>query len=150
MPPWEVKALFPEYSSQFTRAMKAREIIGGDVKLVGEGALYDFSWAGRWEGKTGEAGGPVKVVDVGGGLGQLLRDLLRDVEGLKGEECVLQDRREVIEEANSESEKEGDQGVLKGVTMMEHDFHQEQPVKGELFKKKKKKKREGEKRLLMT
>lgn len=109
--------------------MKAREIIGGDVKLVGEEAVYDFSWVGKWEEETGD-GGKAKVVDVGGGLGQLLRDLIRDVEGLKAEECVLQDRREVIEEAKREREKEGEQGVLTGVRILEHDFHEEQPVKG--------------------
>ncbi|KAK4164669.1 Demethylsterigmatocystin 6-O-methyltransferase [Cladorrhinum sp. PSN259] len=132
LPPWEVKALFPEYSVQFTRAMKAREMIGGDVKLVGQEALYDFTWVGKEEEIGDER--EVKVVDVGGGLGQLLRDLVKTVEGLEGEKCVLQDRKEVIEEAEKERERdgEGEGGMLKGVRMMEHDFHEVQPVKGAL------------------
>ncbi|KAK3994361.1 Demethylsterigmatocystin 6-O-methyltransferase [Cladorrhinum sp. PSN332] len=129
LPPWEVKALFPEYAGQFTRAMKAREIIGGDVKLVGEEALYDFSWVGRVHAQGKE----VKVVDVGGGLGQLLKDLVNSVDGLHGGECVLQDRKEVIEGAEREREEEGGGGgLLSGVRMMEHDFHRAQPVKGAL------------------
>jgi hypothetical protein len=54
----------------------------------------------------------------------LVREVVRDVEGLMAGQRVLQDRREVIEEARAE---EG----LEGVVMMEHDFHEEQPVKGE-------------------
>ncbi|KAK4221457.1 Demethylsterigmatocystin 6-O-methyltransferase [Podospora fimiseda] len=122
LPPWEVKALFPEYASQFTQAMKSREIIGGNVQLVGREAIYDFSWVGLIQ--TNKV-----VVDVGGGLGQLLRDLIKSVEGLEGKDCVLQDRKEVIDEA--EKEREGE-GLLKGVRMMEHDFHNVQPVKGAL------------------
>jgi hypothetical protein len=57
----------------------------------------------------------------------LVRDVLRDVEGVRPAQCVLQDRGEVIEEA-----KAAGRG-LEGVVLMEHDFHEEQPVKGEWY-----------------
>ncbi|KAK4153449.1 Demethylsterigmatocystin 6-O-methyltransferase [Chaetomidium leptoderma] len=136
LPPWEVKALYPDYARCFARSMRSRQMVGGDTVVVGEGALYDLSWVGREaaaeggdedEEGGGGGGGGVVVVDVGGGLGQLLKDVLRDVEGVRPGQCVLQDRREVIEEARAVGG-----GELDGVVMMEHDFHEEQPVKGAL------------------
>jgi hypothetical protein len=130
LPPWEVKALFPAYASAFARSMRSRQIVGGDTAVVGEGALYDFGWVGVKAGERGEEGdgaAAVVVVDVGGGLGQLVRDVLRDVEGVRPGQCVLQDRGEVIEEARAAGRG------LEGVVLMEHDFHEEQPVKGEWY-----------------
>lgn len=123
LPPWEVKALYPSYASAFAKSMKSRQVVGGDTPVAGPGALCDLSWVGVEARKVGE--GSAVVVDVGGGLGQLLKDVLRDVEGIRPGQCVLQDRKEVIEEART-----GDPGALEGVVMMEHDFHEEQPVKG--------------------
>ncbi|KAL2163833.1 hypothetical protein VTH06DRAFT_5892 [Thermothelomyces fergusii] len=124
--PWEVKALHPGYARAFARGMRAREMVGGDTVLVGPGALYDFAWVGAEARASGPAD-PV-VVDVGGGLGQLLRDVLASVDGVRPGQCVLQDRKEVIEEARRLMMGDG----LEGVVMMEHDFHTEQPVKGAL------------------
>ncbi|KAK0648183.1 S-adenosyl-L-methionine-dependent methyltransferase [Cercophora newfieldiana] len=123
LPPWEVKALYPEYAAQFARTMKSRQIVGGDMKLTGPAALYDFSWLAE-EAKGRGANEPV-VVDVGGGLGQLLRDLLAAVPGVSGRQCILQDRKEVLEEAAAVGD-----AVLDDVVMMEHDFHTKQPVRG--------------------
>ncbi|SPQ25679.1 99dfc218-e9b4-4e38-8bcb-293d008bcab3 [Thermothielavioides terrestris] len=132
LPPWEVKALHPAYAALFTRCMRAREIVAGDTAVVGPRAVYDFSWVGvqaQAQAQGVQQGPAPVVVDVGGGLGQLLRDLLRDVRGLQPGQCVLQDRREVIEEAREVARRDG---RLEGVRMMEHDFHEEQPVKGAL------------------
>ena len=133
LPPWEVKALYPAYASAFARSMRAREMAGGDTVCAGSRAVYDMAWVGvEARGMTGlageEGGSRVVVVDVGGGLGQLVRNVLRDVEGLMAGQCVVQDRREVVEEARA---GEG----LEGVVLMEHDFHEEQPVKGEYLLK---------------
>ncbi|KAL2127245.1 hypothetical protein VTI74DRAFT_11052 [Chaetomium olivicolor] len=129
LPPWEVKALDPVYASMFARSMQSRAIVGGDTRVCGgrEEGGYNLRWVGEEAKRLGE-GEEVVVVDVGGGLGQLLRDVVRDVEGVKAKQCVLQDRREVIEEAREKARESG----LEGVVMMEHDFHQEQPVKGAL------------------
>ncbi|KAK0624292.1 O-methyltransferase-domain-containing protein [Immersiella caudata] len=123
LPPWEVKALYPEYAAQFARTMKSRKIVGGDMKLVGPEALYDFSWLGE-EAKTRLTEQPV-AVDVGGGMGQLLKDVLTVILGVEASQCVLQDRKEVLEEAAAAGDP-----ALKDIVMMEHDFHEEQPVKG--------------------
>lgn len=56
----------------------------------------------------------------------MVREVLRGVEGVKPGQCVLQDRREVVEEVRRA-------GGLEGVRVMEHDFHEVQPVKGELL-----------------
>lgn len=110
--------------------MRAREMAGGNTVVVGPGALYDMAWVGVEAAAEAARGDGVSVapvvVDVGGGLGQLVREVVREVEGLGAGQCVLQDRREVIEEAR------GGEG-LEGVVMMAHDFHEEQPVKGEYF-----------------
>ncbi|KAK4140759.1 uncharacterized protein C8A04DRAFT_39668 [Dichotomopilus funicola] len=129
--PWEVKAEYPDYASAFARSMQSKEMVGGDTVLVGEEAVYDMAWVGEeakvfcnykpWENWT------PTLVDVGGGLGQLLQDVLRDVDGLRPEQCLLQDRREVIDKA-----KDNRDGVLAKVVMMEQDFHEEQPLKGGL------------------
>lgn len=66
------------------------------------------------------------MADVGGGLGRLVKDMVRDVDGLQPWQCLLQDRQEVIDEARSAQD-----AVLEKVVMMGHDFHREQPVTGE-------------------
>ncbi|KAK3320256.1 O-methyltransferase-domain-containing protein [Cercophora scortea] len=124
LPPWEIKALYPEYAMNFTRSMKSRQIVGGDMKITGPDALYDLGWVGEEALARGEE--PL-VVDVGGGLGQLLKDVITAVPGIAPGHCVLQDRKEVVDEAIQAGDP-----VLRGVVMMEHDFHTEQPVKGAL------------------
>ncbi|KAK3361779.1 O-methyltransferase-domain-containing protein [Lasiosphaeria ovina] len=128
LPPWEVKALYPKYAVQFTKAMKSRQIVGGNMEVVGPGALYDMAWLGdEANAKRGEgrgSGSPL-VVDVGGGLGQLLRDVVTAVPAIHPDQCVLQDRKEVIEEALA-----GGDAFIRGVKLMDHDFHTQQPVKG--------------------
>ncbi|KAK4195421.1 O-methyltransferase-domain-containing protein [Triangularia verruculosa] len=127
LPPWEVKALFPEYSGAFKRAMQAKNIFGGDIPITGEGALYDVSWVGSKRTTVARDGRGLrpKIVDVGGGMGQLLKELLGNVEGLAPQECVLQDRPDVI----AAVERLND-GGLEGVRVMSHDFHDAQVVKG--------------------
>lgn len=117
--PWEVKALYPEYAALFAQSMEAKAMVGGGMRWAGEGAFYDLGWLAGEEGV---------VVDVGGGLGQLLKDVLADVPGVGPGRCVLQDRREVIDQAVEKADP-----ALAGAVMMEHDFHAEQPIKGELF-----------------
>ncbi|KAK3936818.1 Demethylsterigmatocystin 6-O-methyltransferase [Diplogelasinospora grovesii] len=122
--PWEIKALYPDYGAKFTKSMKSRQIVGGDMKLTGPDALYDLGWLGE-EAQARKDG--AAVVDVGGGLGQLLKDVIREVPGIRPRQCVLQDREEVINEA-----KEVGDEALKDVEMIAHDFHTPQPVKGAL------------------
>jgi hypothetical protein len=66
-----VKALYPENAAKFARTMKSRQSVGGDMRLVGPEALYNFRWLGG-EAKARNEDRPV-VVDVGGGLGSSSR-----------------------------------------------------------------------------
>lgn len=66
------------------------------------------------------------VVDVGGGLGHFLANLLAQIPELKPEQCILQDRPEVIAQVAKNIEA-GDER-LKGVKTMAHDFFNRQPA----------------------
>ncbi|KAK3302984.1 S-adenosyl-L-methionine-dependent methyltransferase [Chaetomium strumarium] len=125
--PWEIMAMDPDYASTFGRGMKHKEKVWPRTPLCGRGALYDFSWVGVEAEKLAQQMGhfvPV-VVDVGGGQGQLVIDLIREIRGLNPGQCVLQDRREALEDAKCSI-------GLEGAVLQEHDFHLEQPVKGAL------------------
>lgn len=125
--PDEIKARYPKLTAAFARGMSGNRVTGDyPRRMTGPGAVYDYSWIGEEARKM--PGDARVVVDVGGELGHLLVDLLRDVDGLRPEQCVLQGRGKVIERAM----KERGDGVLKGVWMMGCDFLEEQPVKGEL------------------
>lgn len=96
------------------------------MKLVGLEALHDFTWLGEEAQSRGKD--EAVVVDVGGGLGQLLKDVITTVPGVQASQCVLQDREDVIAQAV----KVGDE-VLGDVVKVGHDFHGEQSVKGEFL-----------------
>ena len=65
------------------------------------------------------------VVDVGGGRGQVLKQILAECLSIPASRLVLQGRPEVVEIAKTEEAPE-----LRGIKMMNHDFFQPQPVKG--------------------
>ncbi|KAK7723388.1 hypothetical protein SLS57_004582 [Botryosphaeria dothidea] len=67
------------------------------------------------------------VVDVGGGQGQALRQIMQECPDIPAERLVLQDLPSVIEDA-----KVRDFPELRGVQKMPHNFFEEQPVKGAL------------------
>ncbi|KAK8061612.1 hypothetical protein PG994_007978 [Apiospora phragmitis] len=61
------------------------------------------------------------VVDVGGGRGNAMIDMMQECGGSFGAPMVLQDMKEVLE---------GEDPVrIEGIEVMPHDFHNEQPVK---------------------
>ena len=126
LPAYEVMSLYPKYATAFAKSMKSAKPLGGDIRIVGPGALYDVSWIGE-EARVRAGDGQPLIVDVGGGLGHLLRDILTELPGLSPSQCVLQDRGHVVEEARQASDP-----VFQGIIMIDHDFHQEQPVKGSL------------------
>ncbi|KAI3318551.1 O-methyltransferase [Xylariaceae sp. AK1471] len=83
---------------------------------------YDYSWVALENSKTG---GRILLVDVGGAGGHTLKGILRSSPEIPREQCILQDRLEVIEEKKGKNDEE-----LLGVQLMSVDFHREQPVKG--------------------
>lgn len=65
------------------------------------------------------------IVDVGGGKGQALAQIKRQIPEIPAERLVLQDREVTIEDAEASRPPE-----LKGAKFMAHDFFKPQPVKG--------------------
>jgi len=120
VPIWDVIAQNPEHARIFAASMKIQSI--HHAELVGEAAQYSLKWVGE---EIHRHDAPL-LVDVGGGHGQLLKSILSEVPGIPTERCVLQERGEVIDEA-----RRLDDPALAGISYMAHDFHKEQPVKGE-------------------
>jgi hypothetical protein len=68
--------------------------------------------------------GRIELIDVGGGHGACLKQILDKYPQLEPKKCVLQDRPDVIKMAKSSGKLPAD------LVFMEHDFRSEQPVKG--------------------
>lgn len=86
--------------------------------------MYDFSWIGKKEWPGDKA----LIVDVGGGKGQALKrimDAFPEIEN-KADRLVLEDRPDVIEDA----ERTADHQAFGKVKKVVHDFFHEQPIKG--------------------
>jgi len=77
--------------------------------------------------KEGGEKGTIELVDVGGGHGACLKQILESYPGLDAKKCVLQDRPGVIEMAKASG------AFPQGVVLMAHDFRTEQPIKGMLY-----------------
>lgn len=142
--PWEVKARYPEYARHFEMAMgaKSKGALGGDLGVGGYRGInskyparkFTLEWlaeAAMQKLELYDFLGDVKkyskplVVDVGGGLGHFLANLLAKIPEVNPEHCILQDRPEVI--AQVAKNIEGGDEKLKGVRTMAHDFFQPQP-----------------------
>jgi O-methyltransferase domain len=114
---WEIMHEDPIRMQHFMQSMNTIE---QHLPISG---IYDFAPILK---KGEEEPERTLFVDVGGGKGQAIRVLAKDSH-LPLEKCVLQDRPEVIEEVGKQ-----DLPDLKGAKLMPHNFHQAQPVKGEL------------------
>jgi len=132
LPIWDIIAQNPEHKRTFATTMKAQTIKATEV--VGSDALYTLNWVEQLAKAGGGGGGDDRtlLVDVGGGHGQLLKEILAELPDIPPERCVLQDRKEVVEEALAL-----DIPAMKGVRHMGHDFHREQPVKGKFANREK-------------
>ena len=114
---WEIMNRDPERMKAFMQSMSMME------KILPITGMYDFAWTKEVVEKDAER---VILVDVGGGKGHAVREITKENPFLPTERCVVQDTPLVIEEA-----KRLDDPELKGVNFIAHDFHKEQPVKGE-------------------
>lgn len=124
LPVWDIMGANPEHKAVFAAAMKAQTMLS-NAEIVGPKAMYSIDWLADEAAKTTDSGKPL-LVDVGGGLGQMLKGILAVLPNFPRSRLVLQDRQEVIKEAEQIADP-----ALEGVVHMGHDFHQEQPVKGE-------------------
>jgi hypothetical protein len=104
----------PEKIETFQTAMSGLDIA---IPVVGH---FDFSCLSTNSSEDEER---VQLVDVGGGHGTALKQILDRYPELDAKKCVLQDRPDVISMAQKSS-------LLGEVKLMHHDFLTEQPVKG--------------------
>lgn len=110
---WEIIASDPERFLTFQKGLPM-----GDIHLPRIG-YYDF-------GKLTNVGQDDRtlLVDIGGGIGSRLMDILTNYRTLLPGRAVLQDLPDVIRAARANTRLSGD------VKLMEHDFYCLQPVQG--------------------
>lgn len=111
---WEIMAQFPERMRTFQLGCV---YLDEGFPVVG---FYDFSTLAAGGSEDGDR---VILVDVGGGQGQAIKQILETFPQLEAKRMVLQDLPEPLEfvkQANS---------LPDNVTIMAHDFWTPQPVK---------------------
>ena len=116
-PKWEITAQDPDTLEAFAVLMADQH---GTLPITG---IFDFNWIMEHSSSVNE--GSQLIVDVGGGRGQALKQILAEFPSIPASRLVLQDRPEVIEIAKAEEAPE-----LRDIKMMSHDFFQPQPVRG--------------------
>ncbi|KAF5721260.1 O-methyltransferase B [Fusarium mundagurra] len=115
-PVWSIMMQNPERFQTFQTGMA-----GIDVAIPVTGH-FDFSTLKNDSPGTDNA--TIELVDVGGGEGTVLNKILEAHPELSPQNCMLQERPEVIQLAKSKKTLPDD------VQLVEHDFMKEQPVKG--------------------
>lgn len=113
-PVWEVMAQFPDRLRAFQLGFMSQE---DSVPIIG---FYDFS--SLYDPATD--GDRATLVDVGGGQGQSIVQILKAFPSLRPDRMVLQDLPEVIAQGNEAK------SLPAGVKATVHDFWTPQPVKG--------------------
>lgn len=111
---WDIMAKDPDRWHTFQVGLGLAD------SLVPTTGYFDFEQFAVPEGEE-----RVAWVDVGGGIGNKLNEVLKASPKLRPESTVLQDQPSTIAIAKKESP------APKGVVMMEHDFWKEQTLKGE-------------------
>ncbi|KAL2258817.1 hypothetical protein VTK26DRAFT_7727 [Humicola hyalothermophila] len=115
--------------------------MGMSTRRVPVTGVYEMGWvlerarvaSDRTQGKEEEEGdGRAVWVDVGGGDGHTVREFLRVYggdDGLKAEQCVVQDLEEVCQAAKEKAKEDEE---LRGVRWVAIDFLREAPIEGAL------------------
>jgi len=111
-PVWAIMAQDPEKIQTFQVGMAGLDVA---IPVIGH---FDFNLL-----KSEKEEEVVELIDVGGGHGVCLKQILDAYPDLDPKKCMLQERPDVIEMAR-ESE------ILPNVVLKPHDFLTEQPVKG--------------------
>lgn len=117
---WEIMSKDPEKLKTFQIGLTT-----GDAMVPVTG-YYDFNQLALRDEELEKHPDRVSLVDIGGGVGNVVKRILDQYQKLRAENIVLEDLDSIIDMA----EKEGT--VPKGVRVLKHDFWTEQPVKGEL------------------
>lgn len=117
-PVWSIMAQDPEKIQTFQAGLSGIDIA---VPVVGH---FDFNLLENTTAEDEEE--RVELIDVGGGHGACLKQILSQYPKLNPKRCILQERPDVIEMAKASG------GLPEGLQLIEHDFFTDQPVKGEL------------------
>ena len=114
-PVWAIMAQHPEKIQTFQAGLAGLYVA---IPVVGH---FDFSLL-----KTTPSDGAdrIELIDVGGGHGACLKQILAAHPDLTPSRCMLQDRSNVIQFASSSGALPSD------LKLMEHDFWTPQPIKG--------------------
>jgi hypothetical protein len=112
-PVWAIMAQDPEKIQTFQVGMAGLTLA---IPVVGH---FDFNL-------LKSEGDEAQLVDVGGGHGVCLKQILESYPELNRGKCVLQERPDVIEMARKSE-------MLSDSVLMPHDFLAENPVKGSLL-----------------
>ncbi|KAH8660019.1 O-methyltransferase-domain-containing protein [Xylariales sp. PMI_506] len=115
-PVWAIMAQNPEKIQSFQTGMAGLDAV---IPVVGH---FDFDTIKNTP--EDDAAGIAELVDVGGGHGVVLKQILERHPALTSKNCVLEERPDVIQMAKAS-------GVLPSdVQYLEHDFMTTQPIKG--------------------
>lgn len=115
---YEIMAAMPGLATKMNGAMA----IDGDIPVTG---VYDFSWIANCPESS--PAGRCLIVDVAGGKGQALKDILEGNPSIPATSCVLQDQPHVIAEAIEEHKASSLLGPVKKIG---HSIFEDQPTKG--------------------
>jgi hypothetical protein len=110
---WDVMAGIPDIMKTFQFSLQAM-----DEMMPPAGPFYDFS---QFRALAAEPD-RIQIVDVGGGYGKVLQDIVQATRVLEPKYCVLQDVDHVIAIADAARDF--------GLQTMTIDFHKSQPIKG--------------------
>ncbi|KIW20562.1 hypothetical protein PV08_01137 [Exophiala spinifera] len=124
VPVWQIMAQFPDRLRAFQLGFMSQEDSVPIVGFYDYGALYD----------PDNDGDRVTLVDLGGGQGQSIAQILRAFPCLEADRMVLQDLPEIIAQTRSSvgtesSSDSSNTSLPAGVRTMVHDFWTPQPIK---------------------
>lgn len=109
---WDIMQADPERLAAFQKGMRASQ------KYLSSTGPYDF---GHLVQNAGER--PV-LVDVGGGQGQTISEILKTHPVIPADQVILQDLPKVVEAAREST------SLPEGVQIQDYDYNDLQPVKG--------------------
>lgn len=110
---WDIMQADPERLSAFQKGMRASQ-----KYLSSTGGPYDFGSLAK------DAGDRPVLVDVGGGHGQTINEILKSHPAISPNQVILQDLPKVVEAAR------GGRILPEDVKIMDYDYNDLQPVKG--------------------
>ena len=119
MTTWEIMSKDPEKLKTFQVGLEIGDVM---VPITG---YYDFNQLALTEEEKQKDPDRVSLVDIGGGVGKVVKAVLSEYKELDPKNVVLQDQANIMEMAEKEKI------APEGVKMMKHDFWSPQPIKGE-------------------